>query len=264
MKQCSTCNKTYDDGLKFCLADGSPLFTVVEGAGSRSSSNIPQPAVATIQKSNPLFLYVVFAGLFILIGLVAATLIRSDSNIFAITKSENPVNASMPAQTQTSYESQPPGSVTYSQSRMSNSGNATSDSRPAIPSPDTEQIKRKISERIYSWKQAGEARDVNLYMQNYAEMVDYYKKKAANRSFVSSDKQRAFSKYSSISLTIDIVSITPDSSGNQADVLIDKAWLFQGGGYLAGKVRQQLQFKLINGEWLISGEKDLKVYYVNS
>ncbi|MFN0141502.1 MAG: hypothetical protein ACKVQW_15630 [Pyrinomonadaceae bacterium] len=262
MKHCSTCNRTYDDGIKFCLADGTALCVVIQNP---SSSNIPKPPAAAKRISNPLFLYMVLGGVFVLIGVVAATLIRSDSGIFALPKSENPVNASTSAVlNQTSNGFQPVLTTGNPPSQVPNSGATTLESRPVAPALDTEQIRRKISARIYSWERAGEARDVDSYMQNYADSVDYYRKKNASKSFVSSDKQRAFSKFSSISLTINIISVTTDSTGKHADALIDKEWLFQGGAYLSGKVRQRLQFKLINGEWLIAGEKDLKVYYVNS
>ncbi len=260
MKQCPTCNKAYDDSLKFCLADGTALPTVYESTGIHPQANSNEQNMNSRQRPKPTYLYVAFAAVFLLIGILLSLLIRLDSSIFTNTKSKIPANDSDSAATQTSNGIELSRNIAYSPSN-----NIPSNSTPltTISTPNTEVIKRDISNRINSWKKASEARDLNLYMQSYAETVDYYKKTSASKSFVQNDKQRAFSKFDSISLKIDIVSITPDSSGNQADVLIDKEWLFQGGGYLSGKVRQRLQFRTIGGEWLITGEKDLRVYYVN-
>jgi len=263
MKQCPTCNKAYDDSLKFCLADGTALSTVYESTGIHLQSNSDEQNMNSRQRLKPTYLYVASAAVFLLIGILLSLLIRFDSSIFTNAKGKIPANDSDSAAPQTSNGIELSRNIAYSPSQVANNISSNSTPLTTISAPNTEGIKRDISDRINSWKKASEARDLNLYMQSYAETVDYYKKMSASKSFVRNDKQRAFSKFDSISLKVDIVSIAPDSSGNQADVLVDKEWLFQGGGYLSGKVRQRLQFRMIGGEWLITGEKDLKVYYVN-
>jgi hypothetical protein len=58
------------------------------------------------------------------------------------------------------------------------------------------------------------------------------------------------------------MTVTPDASGERATAVFDKEWNFSGAEKTsAGKVKQQLQLKKVNGQWLISGERDLKVYY---
>ncbi len=57
--------------------------------------------------------------------------------------------------------------------------------------------------------------------------------------------------------------VTPDASGEKATAVFDKEWNFEGAEkYSAGKVQQQLTLGKIGGRWLITGEKDLKTYYV--
>lgn len=263
MKQCPACNKAYDDSLKFCLADGTALSAVYDPTRIHSQADPIEQTINSRQVRKPAYLYVIIAAVFLLIGVLLSFMVRQDSSISTNTQSEAQTSDFDSTGIQTSNRVELSRTVTHSPSQVSNNISGNSTPLPGIPAPEIEGIKRAISDRIIGWKEASEARDLNLYMQSYADTVDYYKKMSASRSFVRNDKQRAFSKFDSISLKVDIVSITPDSSGNQADALIDKEWLFQGGGYLSGKVRQRLQFRLIGGEWLITGEKDLKVYYVN-
>ncbi|MEO6588762.1 MAG: hypothetical protein ABIP06_05490, partial [Pyrinomonadaceae bacterium] len=84
-----------------------------------------------------------------------------------------------------------------------------------------------------------------------------------SRERVRADKQRAFAQYDSIKFKISDVKVTPDATGEKATAIFDKEWNFEGAEkYSSGKVRQMLTFSKINGQWLITGEKDLKTYYV--
>lgn len=132
------------------------------------------------------------------------------------------------------------------------------------PEVDPEKAKKDIADRIYTWKSGAEAINLNAYMNNYAERIDYYRKNGASKSFVRNDKQRAFSKYDSIKVQISNITIKPASDGRTAVAVIDKEWDFSGpANKSSGKVRQQLKFKKSGEVWLITSEKDLKVYYVN-
>ena len=58
--------------------------------------------------------------------------------------------------------------------------------------------------------------------------------------------------------------VSPDASGESATAVFDKEWVFEGAGkYNAGKVQTQLQLRKFGGDWRITGERDLKVYYVD-
>jgi hypothetical protein len=98
-------------------------------------------------------------------------------------------------------------------------------------------------------------------MSHYAATVDYYNKRGASVGSVRADKQRAFTTYDSIRITLSNMTVTPDASGDGATAVFDKEWVFEGVKYSAGKVQTQLKLKKVNGQWLISGERDLKVYY---
>ena len=101
-------------------------------------------------------------------------------------------------------------------------------------------------------------------MNSYAERVDYYRKRGASIGFVRNDKQKAFSTYNNIEIDISNMSVSPDASGETATVVFDKQWRFEGVEKTSeGKVQQQLQLRKTGGAWKITGERDLKVYYVN-
>ena len=139
--------------------------------------------------------------------------------------------------------------------------NSNTAANSSVAPVDKEQVKRDVSQKVDSWKSAAESLNLNGYMSNYAGTVDYYNKKGASLSTVRADKQRAFSTYDSMKITLSNMNVTPDATGETATAVFDKEWVFSGAKYSAGKVQTQLKLKKISGQWLITGERDLKVYY---
>ena len=68
---------------------------------------------------------------------------------------------------------------------------------------------------------------------------------------------------STMSVSISNMNVSIADSGETATAVFDKEWVFDGTRRSSGKVQQQMQFRKINGEWLITGERDVKVYYTN-
>ena len=296
MKQCPACQSRYtDDTLQFCLQDGSRLEFVSDTQGktlafgeqetvvsNRPSNQINTPAATNPTDWNPqayqsnaahqtpekksnataaVFLTAfVMLLLFSFVGIGAWLYFRgvtSDSNTNILLAKRNkeressdsessaPVNASRPMPMAT------PNAATSSNKAV-NANSAT---------VDGEQISRDVAARVVSWKSAAEARNLDNYMSNYAPTVDYYSKKGASLSTVRADKQKAFTTYDSIKITLGNIVVKPAASGETATAVFDKEWIFSGAKYSAGKVQNELKLKKINNQWLIAGEKDLKVYY---
>lgn len=124
-----------------------------------------------------------------------------------------------------------------------------------------DQAKSDVSDSIDSWKSLAEEHNFNSYMDSYADQVDYYLTENASRDFVRRDRLKAFQRYNS--MRIDITNMRVSFDGREkATAIFDKDWEFSGPQkYWRGKVNQQLQLEKINGQWRITGEKDLKVYY---
>ena len=98
-------------------------------------------------------------------------------------------------------------------------------------------------------------------MNNYANSVSFYGSQKS-KATVRNDKQTAFNKYDSMEVSLSKISVTPDASGEKATAVFDKEWTFTGEKVYEGKVQSQFQFTKSGGKWLITSEKDLKVYYV--
>ena len=284
MKQCPTCQSQYtDDTLQFCLQDGSPLSfagTHVEQetvVAARPSNQINTPAATNPtgwnpnqyqsnagfqtpeKKSNATFAVLttafVMLVLFSIVGIGAWLYFRGatpddEGNMLIAKRRQDSDRAS---NSNTSSLSKPTPMATTTPLTSSNANTTTT--------VDKEQVNRDVSQKVNSWKSAAEARNLNEYMSNYAPTVDYYNQKGASVQRVRADKQRAFTTYDSIRINISNMSVTPDASGETATAVFDKEWVFEGARYSAGKVQTQLKLKKVNGQWLITGERDLKVYY---
>jgi ketosteroid isomerase-like protein len=129
------------------------------------------------------------------------------------------------------------------------------------PQVNSEEARKEVSQTIYGWKSMAESKNLDAYMGNYADTVDYYNHSGASRSYVRSDKARAFEMYDSISVDLSNMNVSVDESGNKATATFDKEWDFQGSRNSSGKVQTQLKLRNVNGRWLIVGERDLRVYY---
>ena len=135
---------------------------------------------------------------------------------------------------------------------------------PTLNPADESAAKSDVADVINSWKGASENRNLNSHMSYYADTVDYYKAGNVGASKVRADKQKAYDMYDTISVDISKVKTIIDPSGEKATSVFDKEWLFENDEKTnSGKVQQQLQLTKIGGKWRITGEKDLKVYYVN-
>jgi hypothetical protein len=128
-------------------------------------------------------------------------------------------------------------------------------------SVDNDEIRSEVTQKLNDWKEQTEALDINSYMAHYAPTVDYYTRPGVSSAFVRNDKQRAFSRYDSLRMNITNLKVTTDASGRTATAIFDKEWDFSGDSNSTGKVRQMMKFRNVDGQWLITAEKDLKVYY---
>ncbi|CAN5269623.1 hypothetical protein BH20ACI1_BH20ACI1_20900 [soil metagenome] len=294
MKQCPNCQTKYtDDTLKFCLQDGTPLIspanpetempTVAFTDSERLSSprqverlDIPvensrdwQPSQETqvsafepeSKKPNTFFIVALTAIVTLLLfgGAVGTWFYLKNRKTEVVQNNNNKgaVNQKVIPQENLNKEVSPSPTVEESSPSPTSTPTAT----PA-PNFNPEQLKREVSEKINAWKRAAEAVNLNGYMNYYADTIDYYNKKGASLETVRKDKQKAFSKFYNIEINLSNLRVTPDASGMRAVAVFDKEWNFEGDeSYSAGKVQTQLQLRKFDGRWLITGEKDLKVYY---
>lgn len=298
MKQCPTCRTTYtDDTLKFCLQDGTllvgaaasetelptvaftdsetlvsprrvePLNVPVVSMPTRDWEQSRQTQTETFapeQKKSNTFSIVALTALVMLVlfgGAIGTWLylkkgkteiVQNNNNKPAVNQNTAPKNT---VNTNVSPSPSPTATPTATPTPT-----VTPTATPTNINP--EQVSREVSEKINAWKSAAEANNLNAYMNNYADTVDFYNSKNANLEAVRKNKQKAFDKYGSMEVNLSNMRVTPDASGNGATAVFDKEWRFEGEeSYSAGKVQTQLKLRKFDGRWLITGEKDLKVYY---
>lgn len=236
----------------------------------------PPPVDAPPKKSKvlPLVLLTAFVTLLLLGAGVAATLIYLKNNRADTAKNTAVnVNAKTP---ETNVKNNSNGKYSTAQADLpknesvaniaGNANGAPVVNLTPIPSVDRkqiEQIKEEVAERVDGWRSLTESRDLNDYMNYYADTVDYYNKRGASAASIRADKQRAFGNFDAIEMNISNLTVTPDATGDRATAVFDKEWVFDGEEKSSsGKVKSELQMRKINGEWLITSERDLKVYYI--
>lgn len=279
MMICPKCSARYDDDtLRFCLEDGTPLvagpvtesptvaFGDIETVISPRAPGGPtwdtgrasrfSPAQPPIRESNTAQAVLLTAlGMLIIFGVVAA-----GAWIYLKDRPRERQNSNSSLTSVSTTNSATPNSKPNTRSSPPSTANSWSDTPSAA---NNEEVKNEVAKSIYTWKSTAESHDLDSYMGNYAETVDYYLKKGASRAFVRDSKEKAFDTFDSISIDITNLSVTPGPADDEASAEFDKEWDFDGSRRSTGKVRQQLEFKRVNGEWLITAERDLKVYYKN-
>ena len=281
MKTCPKCLTQYtDDTLVYCLQDGSALSaatqagtpTVVLGETEtlvrpREGGPVPetQPSLSgdavrsgtsapTPRRSSTVLAVAITALLMILVfgvlGIAA----------FLYFKNRVADNRDLGA---TTNRVEDLGNIPVSSPSMS----PLPSPRSPAPSPTPEraaavdeETRDDVISEIDSWRDITEDMDLDALMGHYAPRVDYYNRRGADIGFIRADKSRAFSRFTDIRMKLSNIQLTPDDSGNRITAVFDKEWAFSGERTTTGKVRQLLELKKIDGRWLITAERDLKVY----
>ncbi|MGI8787159.1 MAG: L,D-transpeptidase Cds6 family protein [Pyrinomonadaceae bacterium] len=293
MKYCPNCQTEYaDDTLQFCLQDGTPLVASANQSSdfereaetlvspkqvepirfeppssyqtNQTGWQSSQPVIVEQQrepkKSNTaMIVALTILGTILLLGIGgtgAWLYMRNSQREIAVNINAAPQNRPTNS-----------NAANANQNTNANLATPTPGASPTpeatLPPKEAKAVAEDIKNVIDDWKDASENFDMDEHLSHYAPTVDYYKGGRVSVDKVRADKQRAYDQYDSIDINIDNLKVTPDGSGKKATAIFDKKWKFKGDEkYSSGKVQQQLQLERVNGQWLITGEKDLKVYYV--
>ena len=300
MKVCPQCRTEYtDDALKYCLQDGTPLFdapvqitspdftteseTVISPKrvepirfdppssyqSSQANWETNQPVVVEREpkKSNtPMIVALTILGTILVLGLggAGAWLYFNNKKTIAVVNNNNSAAPNRPVNTNTAnnQNSNANSNANANLATPTPTPSPTPTAKPTINPQQAKTISNDVENVIDNWKNASENLDITGHLSNYADTVDYYRGGRVGIAKVRADKEKAFNIYDSIEFNIDNLRVIPDPTGEKATAVFDKEWKFEGAdSYSAGKVQQQLTLVKINGKWLISGEKDLKLYY---
>ena len=138
-------------------------------------------------------------------------------------------------------------------------------SAPVMDQGD-ESAEYEIRNALEGWAQSTRNRDVDSHLRYYADTLDYYYARTlVPSSKVREDRIKAFAKFNWLDVRLSNMTVQLDSTGQRATVVFDKTFDFRGdnGAFYNGSVQDQATLTKLGGAWLITGEKELKVYYVN-
>ncbi|MBK6749057.1 MAG: hypothetical protein KA956_12555 [Pyrinomonadaceae bacterium] len=292
MKVCPKCNVNYaDDTLSFCLDDGTLLaaaretdmptviledtevLTSVRPSGISTDPRFMDSQVTSVGKFVPpqqqpktsntaLAVILTALGMVLLFGVVGVAgyfyFLNKDRPV--ITNAETNMNGNTP--NAFNANSSPTATPAPSPTPTAMDTNfPTPTINPTPPVIDEPAIKSEVSKQVYGWKSALESRNLSGYMSNYADTVDYYTKSGVSFGTVKADKARAFAIYNSMQVNVSNMTVTAGPDGQTATAVFDKEWTFSGNSISSGKVRSQLKYRKFDRRWLITSERDLKVYY---
>jgi len=292
MKRCPTCQRAYtDDSLSFCLQDGTQLVRlseptpsdpqatlILEGgtvdqplpptvlAGRRETSETTKPA-ATVpntagsgthtqappktQSTVTVVALTVIATILLLgLGGAGAWLLLRD-------KSDNKNGATNTARA--GSDSQNNASPSSSTNR--NGAKASSSPSPAasVSTVDVAAARKEIAGTLNAWADSIKSKDINAHMKYYAATLGtYYSRSNVSADVVRADRERAFSKYTTLDIQITNLKIEIDPNGQRAVATFDKSFDFRGEKNFSGSGPNRFSFEKTGGVWRITGEKDLK------
>jgi hypothetical protein len=119
-------------------------------------------------------------------------------------------------------------------------------------------------ETLNGWAAAARGHDLDAQMSYYSGTINpYFLKRNVSSDYVRTTRAVAFSRYYKLDVQLNNINVELDPTGTQATATFDKAYTFEGEKRLSGSVQSMLWLTKYGPRWLITGERDLKVYYVN-
>lgn len=277
MKVCPKCHSAYsDETLNFCLTDGVPLVVEEVYQERLSSPNTWQEA-ETLHDSR-------FAAA---VGQhttspnsVAPTFTSASSQKTATFSTEPPKKSSktMLFSVVGILAALGVGAALFWRS-AGEAGNADNSPTAAVPTATVlvkkaavpltaqqqDQVKKEVSDTLAGWVATNSKKNIDAHIAHYADTLEiYYGESGKDKNHVRADRLRAYQRYDSIQMQVDNLQIAPESE-ESASVVFDKSWTMKNAQKTStGSVQQEMHLVKLGGKWLIIGEKDLKVYYINN
>lgn len=271
MKVCPKCNSSYsDETLNFCLTDGVPLvaeeildeylskqsnskswhtaetlvdqrFSLADARPTAVSSSAPTFELGNTTARN-LAPSQSNKTLYAILGVLLAALIGG--GIWWFAKSAGQANKSVLSEETASV---PKHAIV-----------------PISPEQDA-QVKKELTDFMRNWARTNSEKNPDAHLAHYANTLEvYYGESGKDKNHVLADRLRAYQRYDSIQMQVDNLKITPESA-ESATVVFDKSWTMKNDKKTStGSVQQEIHVTKTKGKWLIDGEKDLKVYFINN
>jgi len=116
---------------------------------------------------------------------------------------------------------------------------------------------------VERWRSSLMRKDLEQHAATYAPRVErFFRKRGVSREQVRAEKAQMLAKYPDFN-RYEIRDVKLESkSPNRAVVTFRKDWDTSGNSRFAGSERQRLTLHKAAGSWQITGEEELKVYWV--
>ena len=188
----------------------------------------------------------------------------SNTSNAAVTNNNSPGSKNINTNT-TSVVTSTPVSTPTPLTTSSNTPMSSATPTPATQSTDTSAARREVMNALNGWTETMRSADLNGHMSYYASTLHtYYMQSNYSASRVRDNVAKAFSRYSTFDVRLSNIQIEVDPSGQSAIATFDKTFVFSGATNYSGSGLNRFWFEKIGGRWLITGEKDLKTYYINN
>jgi len=159
----------------------------------------------------------------------------------------------------TSQSSSPVGPTTNASPRVAQSV-ATSTPAPIVV--NTPLLISEVNQTLESWAGAARAHNLDLQLTYYADVVSpYFGRRSIDKAGIRADRSVAYQRYPRLDIQLSNINVVVDSSGTQATATFDKSFTFSSDDRnFSGIVNTKVWLAKFGSQWLITGEKDLKVY----
>jgi serine/threonine protein kinase len=133
---------------------------------------------------------------------------------------------------------------------------------PAPVVVNTSLLTSEVNAVLDSWAGAARAHNLDLQMTYYTDVVSpYFGRRSASRAEIRADRSVAYRRYPRLDIQLSNINVVFDSSGTQATATFDKSFTFSSDERsFSGMVNTRVWLTKFGPQWLITGEKDLKVY----
>jgi hypothetical protein len=140
---------------------------------------------------------------------------------------------------------------------------SVTDSPAALNASEEQRVRDEVTTMLNAWAEDAATRDAGAHASYYDDSVDpYYRRGSADPEYIREESERAYRMYSNVDIQLSDIKVTP-LAPDRATVIFDKTWDFSGDRDSSGSVQQQVWVKKVGIKWLITGEKDVKVYYLD-
>lgn len=131
------------------------------------------------------------------------------------------------------------------------------------PSEQRRNVPADVLGFLENWRATMAKGDLQRHVNAYAPQVDrFFTKRGVSRSAIHAEKQRFLEMYPNVNkYEIHDVKLEWGNEG-RAVVTFRKDWDTSGVTRFAGSERQRLTLSKAGGEWKITGEEELRVYWV--